>query len=193
VDARDVVIKQTEPLRLAAACRVAAGLAPEHIGPVFLALAPELIAHVQRAGAWPGVLVHYYDEPADDGSVSVHVGYEIGQQPVPASDGAVAAPDTRASSITKWERTAHASPSCRCRLHDELLRAGHGSAESSPASSERAVNVAGLLRLNKAHRCLGVYIFARVRRCTRLVTSASVSPDTTPLRRTSRSRLIART
>jgi effector-binding domain-containing protein len=32
-------------------------------------------------------LVHYYDEPAGDGSVGVHVGYEIGEQPVPASDG----------------------------------------------------------------------------------------------------------
>jgi hypothetical protein len=30
-------------------------------------------------------LVHYYDEPADDGSVGVHVAYEIGQQSVPAS------------------------------------------------------------------------------------------------------------
>ena len=29
--------------------------------------------------------MHYYDKPADDGSVGVHVGYEIGQQPVPAS------------------------------------------------------------------------------------------------------------
>jgi effector-binding domain-containing protein len=31
-------------------------------------------------------LVHYYDEPEQDGSVGVHVGYEIGQQHVPATD-----------------------------------------------------------------------------------------------------------
>ena len=32
------------------------------------------------------MLVGYYDEPAEDGSVGVHVAYEIGEQPVPASD-----------------------------------------------------------------------------------------------------------
>jgi effector-binding domain-containing protein len=87
VSGQDVVIKETTPLRLAEARGVAAGLAPEHIGPVFLALNPKLIDHLQRAGARPGTLVHYYDKPADDGSVGVHVGYEIGEQPVPASGG----------------------------------------------------------------------------------------------------------
>jgi effector-binding domain-containing protein len=80
-----VVIKETTPLRLAEARGVAAGLSPEHIGPVFLALDPKLIDHLKRAGARPGILVHYYDKPADDGTFRVHVGYEIGQQPVPAS------------------------------------------------------------------------------------------------------------
>jgi effector-binding domain-containing protein len=87
MNAQDVVIKKTQPLRVAEARGVAAALDPEHIGPVFLALSPKLIAHLQQAGARPGVLVHYYDEPADDGSVGVHVGYEIGEQPVPAGDG----------------------------------------------------------------------------------------------------------
>lgn len=81
------MIKEATPLRLAEARGVAAGLAPEHVGPVFLALAPRLTAHLERAGAAPGTLVHYYEEQADDGSVGVHVGYEIGQQPVPAGDG----------------------------------------------------------------------------------------------------------
>jgi effector-binding domain-containing protein len=35
----------------------------------------------------PGMLVGYYDEPADDGSVGVHVGHEIGDQEVPVGDG----------------------------------------------------------------------------------------------------------
>jgi effector-binding domain-containing protein len=87
VKAQDVVIKETKPPRLAEARGVAAGLAPEHVGPVFLALSPKLIDHLQRAGARPGTLVHYYDEPAEDGSVGVHVGYEIGKQPVPAHGG----------------------------------------------------------------------------------------------------------
>jgi effector-binding domain-containing protein len=84
---QDVVIKKTRPLRIAEARGVVAALDPEHIGPVFLALAPKLIDHVRQAGAQPGMLVHYYEEPAEDGSVGVHVGYEIGEQPVPAGDG----------------------------------------------------------------------------------------------------------
>ena len=87
VNAHDVVIKETDPLRVAEVYGVAAGLAPEHIGPLFLALSPKLMDHLQRAGARPGVLVHYYDRPAEDGTVGVHVGYEIGEQPVPAVDG----------------------------------------------------------------------------------------------------------
>lgn len=87
MQAQDVVIKKTEPLRVAEARGVAAALDPEHIGRVFLALGPKLIDHLKLAGAQPGTLVHYYDEPAEDGSVGVHVGYEIGEQPVPASDG----------------------------------------------------------------------------------------------------------
>jgi effector-binding domain-containing protein len=87
MNVQEVVIKRTQPLRVAEACGVAAALDPEHIGPVFLALSPRLIAHLQQVGARPGVLIHYYDEPADDGSVGVHVGYEIGEQPVPAGDG----------------------------------------------------------------------------------------------------------
>jgi effector-binding domain-containing protein len=87
VNAHEVVIKETEPLRVAEVHGVAAGLAPEHIGPVFLALSPKLIDHLQRAGARPGALIHYYDRLAEDGSVGVHVGYEIGEQPVPPGDG----------------------------------------------------------------------------------------------------------
>lgn len=84
---QDVVIKETKPLRLAEARAVAAGLDPKHISPAFLALAPKLMDHLQQARARPGILVHYYDEPAEDGSVGVHVGYDIGEQPVPATDG----------------------------------------------------------------------------------------------------------
>src|SRR5262249_29153173 len=87
VKAQDVVIKEATPLRIAEARQVAAALNPEHIGPVFVKLSPKLIDHLQQAGARPGVLVHYYDEPAQYGSVGVQFGYEIGQQSVPAGDG----------------------------------------------------------------------------------------------------------
>jgi len=49
--------------------------------------AASLAGHIQRAGARPGVLVGYYDEPDEDGSVGVHVAFEIGDQSVPANDG----------------------------------------------------------------------------------------------------------
>jgi DNA-binding transcriptional MerR regulator len=87
VKAQDVVIKETQPLRVAEARDVAGGLDPEHVGPVFMRLAPKLIDHLQQAGARPGMMVGYYDEPAEDGSVGVHVAYEIGEQPVPISEG----------------------------------------------------------------------------------------------------------
>jgi effector-binding domain-containing protein len=46
-----------------------------------------LIGQLQKADVQPGMLVGYYDEPAEDGSVGVHVAFEIGEQPVPESDG----------------------------------------------------------------------------------------------------------
>lgn len=87
VTAHEVVIKETEPLRIAEVYGVVAGLAPEHIGRVFVELSPKLIDHLRRAGARPGTLIHHYDRPAEDGTVGVHVGYEIGEQPVPPGDG----------------------------------------------------------------------------------------------------------
>lgn len=87
VNAQNVVIKETQPLRVVEARGTAAGLDPEHIGPLFMQLAPRLIGHLQQAGAHPGTLVGYYDEPDEEGSVGVHVAYEIGEQAVPQSDG----------------------------------------------------------------------------------------------------------
>ena len=87
MNAQDVVIKNTQPLRVAEARGVAEALDPEHIGPVFERLAPELIGHLQQAGVQPGMLIGYYDEPAEDGSVGVHVAFEIGEASVQAGDG----------------------------------------------------------------------------------------------------------
>jgi effector-binding domain-containing protein len=87
VNAQDVVIKRTQPLRVAETRRTASALDPEHIGPLFMQLTPKLIGHLQEVGAQPGTLVGYYDEPEEDGRVGVHVAYEIGEQAVPATDG----------------------------------------------------------------------------------------------------------
>lgn len=84
---QDVVIKKTQPLRLAEANDVAETLSSEHIGPVFRRMAPALAGRIQQAGADPGMLVGHYEEPAEDGSVVVHVGFEIGTQTLPAADG----------------------------------------------------------------------------------------------------------
>ncbi|MGH2836527.1 MAG: MerR family transcriptional regulator [Solirubrobacteraceae bacterium] len=98
---QDAVIKQTQPLRVAETHGTAEGLDSEHIGPVFKDLVPGLIAHLQRASAEPGMLVGYYDDPAEDGSVGVHVAFEIGDQPVPDGDGVaiVELPVTEVASV----------------------------------------------------------------------------------------------
>jgi DNA-binding transcriptional MerR regulator len=87
VNARDIVIKQTQPLRVAQVTGTAGGLDPEHIGPLFEQLAPRLGRHIAQAGARPGTMVGYYDEPDEDGSVGVHVAFEIGDQALPPGDG----------------------------------------------------------------------------------------------------------
>lgn len=87
VNAQDIVIKQTQPLRVAEVTGTAAGLDPQHIGPLFQHLAPKLGRHIGQAGGRPGTLIGYYDDPEDDGSVGVHVAFEIGDQLVPAGDG----------------------------------------------------------------------------------------------------------
>jgi effector-binding domain-containing protein len=84
VNTQDVVVKYTQPLRIAESRGTAAALNPEHIGPVFEQLAPRLAEHIQHSGGLPGMLVGYYDDPREDGSVAVHVGFEIGSQDVPS-------------------------------------------------------------------------------------------------------------
>jgi DNA-binding transcriptional MerR regulator len=87
VNAHDIVIKETQPLRIAESRQVAGALDPEHIGPVFMQVVPTLLSHLLHADARPGIMVGYYDDPSEDGRVGVHVAFEIGEQQVPARDG----------------------------------------------------------------------------------------------------------
>jgi len=87
MSAQDVVIKTTEPLRVGEMCGVAGALDPEHIAPVFIELAPTVAAAIGRQGAQPGLFVGYYDDPEDDGSVNVHVAFEVGDQDIASADG----------------------------------------------------------------------------------------------------------
>jgi DNA-binding transcriptional MerR regulator/predicted transcriptional regulator YdeE len=86
VDFNDVVIKQTQPIRIAEATASAPDFGPENIGPVFARRLPDVWAHLHAAGVEPGIVVAYYDWADDDGSIVVHLGFEIGAQQVPETD-----------------------------------------------------------------------------------------------------------
>ncbi|WP_394825568.1 MerR family transcriptional regulator [Pendulispora albinea] len=81
----NIVLKKTQPLRIAKAAGSASGLTPENLRPVFMQLVPEVLEHVGRSQARPGIMVAYYDEPAEDGTVTVHAGFDIGAQDVPST------------------------------------------------------------------------------------------------------------
>jgi effector-binding domain-containing protein len=116
---QDVVIKTTDRLRVAETRDVAHALLPDDVGPVFMRLAPKLVGHIQRAGAQPGMLVGHYDEPADDGSVGVHVGFDIGDQPVPSGEGIdiVELPVTEVASVIHRGEMAGITP-----VYEALVR-----------------------------------------------------------------------
>lgn len=84
--AQDIVVKSTQPLRVAAATGSAPGFGSENLGPVFGELYPRVLTHLERAGARPGLCVAWYDE-ADDGTVTVHAGFGITDQKVRSEDG----------------------------------------------------------------------------------------------------------
>jgi DNA-binding transcriptional MerR regulator len=79
--ATDVVVKETQPLRIAEATTTAPGFGPM-LGDAFARLYPRVIAHLGQAGARPGLCVAWYEEPRDDGSVVVHAGFDVGDQVV---------------------------------------------------------------------------------------------------------------
>jgi DNA-binding transcriptional MerR regulator len=77
----DIVIKTTEPLRVATASAVAAGFGAP-LGPVLGALCAEISRHVEGTK----VELCWYDDPADDGSVLAHAGFDIGDQKCDGND-----------------------------------------------------------------------------------------------------------
>ena len=85
----DIVIKRTLPIRIAVAS--ADGLAHADIGPAFGRLMPAVAAHLEAAGAKPGVGVGVYADAGGttpEGEITLHAGFEVGDQAVPDS-GAV--------------------------------------------------------------------------------------------------------
>ena len=82
----DVTIKMTEPVRIAEATATVPGFGPDNLQPAFERLVPEVLEHLRRAGAPPGIMVAWYEDPADDGSIIVHAGFDIADHDVPESD-----------------------------------------------------------------------------------------------------------
>ncbi|HZT66577.1 MAG TPA: MerR family transcriptional regulator [Acidimicrobiales bacterium] len=85
MDLRDIVIKQTQPIRIAEATGTAPGFGHENLGPVFDRLLPVVLDHLRRARVRPRISVAHYDPPGEDGTLTVHAGFDIGDQDVPES------------------------------------------------------------------------------------------------------------
>jgi DNA-binding transcriptional MerR regulator len=82
---RDIVLKSTQPLRIAEIADTAPGFGHENLGPVFMRVLPEVAAHLERGEAQPGITVAWYEELSDDGTVVLHAGFDIGDQVVDAT------------------------------------------------------------------------------------------------------------
>jgi DNA-binding transcriptional MerR regulator len=78
----DVAIKTTEPVRIAEATGKAPGFGHENLAPLFQELVPKVLGQLQASNARPGIMIAWYEEPADDGSVILHAGFDIGDQNV---------------------------------------------------------------------------------------------------------------
>jgi hypothetical protein len=76
---QDVVIKQTEPVR---AIGTAPALGTENRSAVFVPLFSQVLAYLKSVGARPGISIAHYEKLTDDGSVVLHVGFDLGTQAV---------------------------------------------------------------------------------------------------------------
>jgi DNA-binding transcriptional MerR regulator/predicted transcriptional regulator YdeE len=97
----DVAIKTTEPARIAEASGTAPGFGHENLAPLFEELIPQVLGRLAASNARPGIMIAWYEEPADDGSVVLHAGFDIGDQVVPEADAirVVDLPKTKVASL----------------------------------------------------------------------------------------------
>ncbi len=87
MDVQDIVIKRTQPVRVAQA--VAGGLSHADIGAAFGRLLPQVVAHLESVGAKPGISVACYEDEggtAIEGEIVLHAGFDVGEQDVPDSE-----------------------------------------------------------------------------------------------------------
>ena len=56
------------------------------LGLSFGRILPRVAAHLGQAGVKPGIMLAWYEEPADDGSIVVHAGFDVGDREIRASN-----------------------------------------------------------------------------------------------------------
>jgi len=78
-----IVVKQTQPVRIAEMTGEAPGFGHENIGPVYERVVPQLLEQLAAASITPRMMIGYYEWPDEDGSILVHVGYDIGDADAP--------------------------------------------------------------------------------------------------------------
>ena len=115
----DVAVKATDPVRIAETSGVAPGFGHESLNPLFRRLVPNVLDHLGRVGARPGIMIAWYEEPADDGSVVLHVGFDLGDQDVPGTDGisVVELPSIKVASVVHKGRLDNVVP-----VYEALVR-----------------------------------------------------------------------
>jgi DNA-binding transcriptional MerR regulator len=79
-----VVVKQTQPVRVAQMTGEAPGHGHANIGPVYERLVPQLLAQLATANITPRMMIGCYEWPDENGAVTVYVGYDIGDAAAPA-------------------------------------------------------------------------------------------------------------
>ncbi|MHB1534186.1 MAG: GyrI-like domain-containing protein [Acidimicrobiales bacterium] len=87
VTLQDIVIKQTQPIRVAQAS--AGGLSHADIGAAFARLLPQVVAHLEAPGAKPGISIGVYEDDGGtvaEGEIALHAGFVIDDQDVPDSE-----------------------------------------------------------------------------------------------------------
>jgi DNA-binding transcriptional MerR regulator len=81
MELHDIVVKQTQPIRVAVA--TATGLTHADIGAAFGRLMPQVLEHLGAAGAKPGISVGIYEDEggaASEGEIVLHAGFAVGNQ-----------------------------------------------------------------------------------------------------------------
>jgi len=87
VEVQDIVVKNTQPVRVAQA--TARGLTHADIGAAFGQLLPRVLAHLEACGAKPGISVACYEDEggtAPEGEIVLRAGFDVGDQDVPDSE-----------------------------------------------------------------------------------------------------------